>query len=193
MIIKTYKANTNISINVVLPSKKNLHVSFVPLSDGSSTFTTDNEYVQKAVESHYNFGKLFKLASVRNTGKAAAPKKPQDDAPTPVPANTTTVEDKQNEDETPTTVEVEDENTPTPTEEAVETETENEAENEDTTEAEEDNAEGEEKNVRKVKVTDIAAAKDYLADTFGISRTSMRSTKAILEKAAEHGIEFEGL
>ena len=40
---------------------------------------------------------------------------------------------------------------------------------------------------------DIAAAKDYLADTIGISRTSMRSTKSILQKAAENGIEFVGL
>ena len=46
---------------------------------------------------------------------------------------------------------------------------------------------------RKVKVSDIASAKDYLADTFGISRTSMRSTKAIMEQAAANGIEFEGL
>ena len=46
---------------------------------------------------------------------------------------------------------------------------------------------------RKVKVSDIVSAKDYLADTFGISRTSMRSTKAIMEQAAANGIEFEGL
>lgn len=32
MIIKTYIANTNISINVVLPSKKNFHITFTPLS-----------------------------------------------------------------------------------------------------------------------------------------------------------------
>ena len=61
MIIKTYKANTNISINVVLPSKKNLHITFTPLSDGSSVFTTDNEVIQKSIEKHYKFGKLFKL------------------------------------------------------------------------------------------------------------------------------------
>ena len=61
MIIKTYKANTNISINVVLPSKKNLHIAFTPLSDGSSVFTTDNEVIQKSIEKHYKFGKLFKL------------------------------------------------------------------------------------------------------------------------------------
>lgn len=58
---KTYKANTNVSINVVLKSKKNLHISFVPLSNGSSTFTTDNEEIINAIESHYNFGKLFRL------------------------------------------------------------------------------------------------------------------------------------
>ena len=52
MITKTYKANTNISINVVLPSKKNLHIAFVPLSNGSSVFTTDNEDIQKSVENH---------------------------------------------------------------------------------------------------------------------------------------------
>ena len=58
----------------------------------------------------------------------------------------------------------------------------------------EDNAgAGDDETVCKVKVSDIAAAKDYLADKFGISRTSMRSTKAILEQAAAHGIEFEGL
>ena len=36
-------------------------------------------------------------------------------------------------------------------------------------------------------------AADFLADTFGISRTSLRSEKAILDAAKEHHIEFEGL
>ena len=35
--------------------------------------------------------------------------------------------------------------------------------------------------------------KAAVADTFGISRTSMRSPKAIMEQAAANGIEFEGL
>ena len=76
MITKTYKANTNISINVVLPSKKNLHIAFVPLSNGSSVFTTDNEDIQKSVENHYKFGKLFKLHSVH--GQSRLPTKPAD-------------------------------------------------------------------------------------------------------------------
>ena len=35
--------------------------------------------------------------------------------------------------------------------------------------------------------------KDFLAETFGVSRTSLRSEKAILEVAEQHNIEFEGL
>jgi len=160
MAIKTYKAKTSISINVVLPSKKNMHVSFVTLSDGSSTFITDSEELQNSIERHYNFGKLFKLVSERNYGKAATKQtqKPKAKAPAPV--------------------EVEDENVFTEAE---------------ATKKEEEHTEGEENSVRKVNVTDIAAAKDYLADTFGISRTAMRNAKAILQQAAEHGIEFEGL
>ena len=54
--------------------------------------------------------------------------------------------------------------------------------------------EGEEQpSVRKVSVSDYSSAKDYLADTFGLSRTSLRSQKSIIEAAAAHGIEFEGL
>lgn len=138
-IIKTYKANTNVSINVVLASKKNLHITFTPLSNGTSTFTTDNEAIQNAIESHARFGSLFRLIAAHGESEAAAP------------AETSAAD-----------------------------------------------AEGEvsaEKGsgLTKVTVTDTASAKDYLADKFGISRTSMRSTKAIIEQAAAHGIEFEGI
>lgn len=50
-----------------------------------------------------------------------------------------------------------------------------------------------ESKMRKVKVSDLAAAKDFLADTFGVSRTSLRSEKSIVEAAKEHHIEFVGL
>lgn len=48
-------------------------------------------------------------------------------------------------------------------------------------------------DVKKVEISDIEAAKDYLADTFGISRTLLRSKKAIMEQAEAHNIEFVGL
>lgn len=200
MIIKKYKANTNVSINVVLSSKKNLHISFIPLSDGSSVFQTDNEDIQRAIESHYNFGRLFRLVETSGV-KAPAKKTPAEAAsPAPAPEDTKPAETEVHtgeetvQEETTETAEVE-----TATEEAAPEESgevEESAEVSAEGEVDEESGEtaaGDDNGLRKVTVSDIAAAKDYLADTLGISRTSMRSTKSILQKAAENGIEFVGL
>ena len=170
-MIKTYKANTNVSINVVLASKKNLHITFTPLSNGSSTFTTDNEEIMNAIERHYNFGKLFRLHSTQGESKKKA-KAIEGTAPM--------VEEKNEE----TAVQVDADVQPNEGEAPAEDEA---------TEVADENEEAAEKTLKKVKVSDLAAAKDYLADTFGISRTALRSMKAITEQAAAHGIEFEGL
>lgn len=53
--------------------------------------------------------------------------------------------------------------------------------------------ESEEGNIQKITVNDLGEAKNYLADTLGISRTSLRSLKTILEVAKANNIEFEGL
>ncbi len=124
------------SINVVLSNKKNLHISFVPLSNGSSTFTTDNKELIRAIESHYNFGKLFRLHSTQ--------------------------------------------------EENVEPSADIVREKADDTEAEQ----AAEDVLKEITVSDLAAAKDYLADKFGISRTALRSKKAIDEQAATKGVKF---
>ncbi len=50
-----------------------------------------------------------------------------------------------------------------------------------------------ESQLTKITVSDLASAKDYLAETFGLVRSSMRSQKTVVEKAAENGIVFEGL
>lgn len=60
---KTYKAKTSIGINVVLPTGKNMHISFISQSDGGSIFVTGDEDIQRALESHYRFGALFRLVS----------------------------------------------------------------------------------------------------------------------------------
>lgn len=49
---KHYKSKTAISINVVLKSKKSMHIAFTAQSDGSSVYTTDNPDVQYALEHH---------------------------------------------------------------------------------------------------------------------------------------------
>lgn len=194
-IIKTYKANTNISINVVLPSKKNLHIAFTPLSNGNSVFTTDNEEVQKSIESHYKFGKLFKLYATQghsSTKKPTVVKLPKESFTKEQPGENidTCGEDTKLTHETQdsvenTTVELSKEQPG----ESIDTC----GENTESTHETQDSVENEDVILRKVKVSDIASAKDYLADTFGISRTILRSTKSIKEHAKEHGIEFEGL
>lgn len=131
-MIKQYKSKTAISVNVVLPSKKSIHIAFAAQSDGSSVYVTDNANIQYALEHHYKYGKLFRLVDARDENAA-------------------------NEDNGTTGT--------------------NEPDNES--------------KIRKIKMSDIAAAKDFLADTFGISRTSLRSEKSIMEAAKAHNIEFE--
>lgn len=147
---KTYKANTNISINVVLLNKQSKHISFIPLSDGSSTYTTDSEELMKAIERHYNYGKLFRLIRIT---------------------------DEKTRGEDSEAANVFDKSTPEDEKETIAVEKTSES------------ATG----LQKVAISDIASAKDYLADRFGVSRTMMRSTKSIVEQAAIHGIEFEGI
>lgn len=131
---KLYKSRTAISINVVLKSKKSMHIAFTVQSNGSSVFITDNADIQYALEHHYKYGKLFKLENVEDDTEVKTGK----------------------------------EDTETKTETAKD-------------------------EMRKVSVSDLGAAKDFLANTFGISRTSLRSTKSIIEAAKAHNIEFEGL
>lgn len=125
---KIYTSGTCVSINVVLKSGKNVHVAFMPLSNGGSRFVTDDKELQYAIEHHRNFGKLFMFSGV--------------------------LEEKVEE---PTKV--------------VKQET----------------------KAKEIHVSDIASAKDYLSDHFGISRTQMRTTKAIMDFAAANGVKFVGL
>jgi hypothetical protein len=42
-------------------------------------------------------------------------------------------------------------------------------------------------------VTDVEDAKDYLAETYGVSRSKMKTKEDILAIAKEKGVELEGL
>ena len=42
-------------------------------------------------------------------------------------------------------------------------------------------------------VTDFEDAKDYLAETYGVSRSKMKTKEEILSVAQEHGVTLEGL
>ena len=45
----------------------------------------------------------------------------------------------------------------------------------------------------KVEVSDLSEAKNYLAETFGISRTVLRNKESIISAAKAKGIVFEGI
>lgn len=135
--IKQYKSNTSIAVSILLKSKKSMHVTFTPLSNGTSVYATDNPEVQRGLESHYKFGKLFKLV-----------KESKYDPDKPEPPK---VEDTETHD-----------------------------------------GDGGKQEL-VIKVADLQEAKDYVADTFGLSRTSLKTKQNVINAAAEHGVKFEGL
>lgn len=133
---KYYSSDSHIAINVLLENGNSMHIAFTPISNGGSTYNTEVEVIQNALENHYRYNDLFVLDREEDTN-----------APIEEPTQNT----------------------------------------------EEDPNQEEESNIRKVKVHDLGEAKDYLAETFGVSRTSLRGQKAILEAAKANNIEFEGL
>lgn len=133
---KYYSSDSHIAINVLLENGNSMHIAFTPISNGGSTYNTEVEVIQNALENHYRYNDLFVLDREEDTN-----------APIEEPTQNT----------------------------------------------EEDPNQAEESNIRKIRVHDLGEAKDYLAETFGVSRTSLRGQKAILEAAKANNIEFEGL
>ena len=131
LMTKFYKANTHIALNVILPNGKNIHVSFMGHSDGSSSFSTDNEELQQSLEKHYRFNQLFFLD--REVKEAHTEK------------------------------------------DTVKNMVQQKAE------------------YRQVEVSDLADAKNYIADNFEVSRTLLRSKTSIVEYGRLHGVEFVGI
>jgi len=127
---KQYISDVQIAINIILSNGKNKHIAFIPLSNGSSVFATDDADIQNALERHKRFDELFTLGKVVKE----EPKK----------------------------------------EEAKEVVNNSNA-------------------IRMVAVNDIGEAKDYLAENFGLNRTSLRSEKAIVAAAKANGIQFKGI
>lgn len=184
---KVYKANSIAHI-VVVVNGKSRRVSFAAKTGGGSTFRTDDEALQKAIESHYRFGELFHLAETIEDKKPKKAVKPTDKpADKPAPTDTEQGDDGQEPAEDETTDE---------TSSDIEGEQSQIEQDADETENEEDDTQGtedEQPNLTKVNVTDFEDARDYLSDKFGISRSKIRSQKAVKEVAEANGIVFVGL
>lgn len=127
---KQYISDVQIAINIILSNGKNKHIAFIPLSNGSSVFATDDADIQNALERHKRFDELFTL------GKVVKEEPKKEEAKEVV--NNSNV-------------------------------------------------------IRMVAVNDIGEAKDYLAENFGLNRTSLRSEKAIVAAAKANGIQFKGI
>lgn len=191
--MKKYIAKTNVSVNVVLASGKNLHVSFSPLTGVGSVYYTELPEVQKALESHYKYGRLFRLDPTYAPEKPRAAK-PGKKAPKPDPEPITTTEAPAGPGS--------DENPAEPTDynkvgkegivgEATNSEDAIEEVSEEIEEAAEESEEESEGNV--VVVNDPDEAKDYLCEKFGYSRTKIKGLKSIKAAAAQSGVIFKGL
>ena len=149
-IKKIYTSKSEISIKVLLDNGKTVRVAFTPRTMGSSVFMTDDEELQKAIEGHKEFGKLFVC---KNAGKVIAATASQSTKLQPVDEGQHPTDgvqdDAPSEDGEPTT--------------------------------------------KIVPVGSIQEAKDYLADKFDITRSSLKNRAAIESAALSKGVVFEWL
>lgn len=192
--MKKYIAKTNVSINIVLPNGANRHIAFSALTGGGSVFYTDDPDIIQAMERHYKFGTLFRA------DPRYIPEKPRNKpAPQPeiipeqqpvnatgdAPAPTTTIEETVS---APAVVEADD-----IAPESEQQTTEEESEADDIIDDDQAEDEAENNGLKTIVISDPDAAKAYLAEHFGYSRTKIKSLKAIKEAAAANGIVFEGI
>ena len=66
MIIKTYKANNNLTVPIVVDGKI---VKYVDFSDANHTYVTKSEQEQTALESLVSYGTTFKLVETKSEKK----------------------------------------------------------------------------------------------------------------------------
>ncbi len=174
-----YVANTAVSVSVTLPSGGNARVSFSALTDGSSVYYTNDKEIQHALEHHYKFGKLFRLEESDGQDAPAAKK------PTKSPSKKPSGKKSKKETSEQTVEEIAKEW------EEFKPEDEADSANEES-EGEESQDEGE-AELKEVPVSDLDAAKDYLAENFDIVRTKLKSEGIINETAASLGVTFKYL
>ena len=162
---KIYTSKSEISIKVLLDNGKTVRVAFTPRTMGSSVYMTDDAELQKAIESHKEYGKLFVCKNAGQVITATASQPTDTDAA--LVGGTAPTAGQQTSDNGQRTT----------------------ANGQQTTDGEGQSV----GNIKEVVVGSIQEAKDYLADKFDLSRTSLRNREAIESAALAHGIVFVGL
>lgn len=179
--MKKYIAKTNVSINIVLKNGKNRHIAFNSLTGGGSVYYTDDPDIIDAIERHYKYGTLFR------TDHSYIAEKPRN-KPMPKPKPEIASEGAPEASPSMPVTEAAEEVNDSEAEAAPEAE-QPEAEEEADQEADE----AEDNGLKTIVVSDPDAAKAYLAEHFGISRTKIKTLKAIKDAATANGIVFEGI
>lgn len=162
--LKKYIANTQVSVNIVLPSGKSTRISFNGNTMGRSAFYTSDPDIQSGLEHHYKFGSLFKLDNSFEEPKKNAKR------PKKKPENIKK--------------EVESENAgngipePQPIGDI------------DYDGASEEPQEDGEKipETKEMTFSDYGSAKEYLCQSYGIARTKLKTQESITEAALSFGI-----
>lgn len=62
--MKKYIAKSDLSVNVTLKGGHHMHITFDSMTGGGSTYYTDNEDVQNALERHRYFDRFFTVDEV---------------------------------------------------------------------------------------------------------------------------------
>ena len=151
-------------------------MSFSPLSDGTSVYYSNDKEIQWALEHHYKFGVMFRLAeeteeqsaSVRKSSKSSG-KKPFGKGGKKSNSSSAGASDMQPRAEEET------------------------AESSPIEEYDGEKDQEEETKLREVSVSDLDAAKDYLAENFDVVRTKLKSEDIINATALSYGILFKYL
>ena len=120
----------------MLANGKPKRVTFDPMSDGGSTFTTSDENLQLALENNSRFNKLYRLEYTYDPDKVEADEEVSEGA------------SASDEDENPKATEV--------------------------------------------KVGSLNDIKEYLATTFEIQRSKLKTREAMASAAKEHNVVFIG-
>lgn len=175
-IKKIYTSKSEISIKVLLDNGKTVRVAFTPRTMGSSVFMTDDEELQKAIEGHKEFGKLFVC---KNAGEVitatASQRRGQMTADVVLVGGIAPTAGLQITGDGQPPAEP--------------------AQSEMPTAGVQDDAPSEdgEPTTKIVPVGSIQEAKDYLADKFDITRSSIKSRAAIEAAALSVGVVFDWL
>ena len=71
-MLKTYSAETEVSINVLMGGAYR-HLAFIPRTLGGSSFATDDPMLRKAIEQHRFFGTRITLANTLDDNHQESP------------------------------------------------------------------------------------------------------------------------